>query len=194
MAEYNRPKGASLEERAKAFATYWHGSIGQVRGHSGLPYILHPAAVSGIVRAVTDDEELLAAAWLHDVVEDTPCTLADIETEFGPVVAELVENLTNVSQKSDGSRAVRIAIDRAHTAKASPRAKTVKLADVIDNIGTIHECPRNFALLYTREKRELLKVLKEGHPVLYRRAEEVLRRAHELLGITDELENSDSAA
>ncbi len=57
-----------------------------------------------LVRSVPHTEEMLAAAWLHDTVEDTPTTLGDIESHFGPKVAELVRMLTNVSRAEDGNR------------------------------------------------------------------------------------------
>ncbi|RXM22001.1 bifunctional (p)ppGpp synthetase/guanosine-3',5'-bis(diphosphate) 3'-pyrophosphohydrolase, partial [Citrobacter sp. AAK_AS5] len=89
--------------------------------------------VATIVASVTDDPEMIAAAWLHDIVEDTPASFLDLEKEFGPRVAELVGELTDVSRPSDGNRATRKSIDRAHLAGASARGKTVKLADLLDN-------------------------------------------------------------
>ena len=67
---------------------------------------------------------MLAAALLHDTVEDTGTPLKDIEAEFGPDVASLVEQLTDVSKPEDGDRKTRKEIDRQHIAKASVRAKT----------------------------------------------------------------------
>jgi hypothetical protein len=96
------------------------------------------------VAEVTDDAEMIAAAWLHDTVEDTPATFGDIEREFGAEVRALVADLTDVSKPSDGNRAVRKAIDRHHTAQASVRAKTVKLADLIDNCRDICEHDASF--------------------------------------------------
>ena len=99
---------------------------------------------------------------LQDVVEDTPATMGDVESEFGPPVAGRVEALTDVSRPSDGNRAVRKEIDRRHTAHASPRAKTIKLADLIDNCEDIaHHDPR-FAQVYLQEMEALLAVLGEG--------------------------------
>ena len=109
---------------------------------------------------------MLAAAWLHDVVEDTPVTLQDIEFTFGSEVAELVENLTDVSQPQDGVRRVRKEKDRQHLAKTKPEAKTIKLADLIDNTRSIAEHDQKFAKIYLAEKRLLLEVLKEGNQTL----------------------------
>lgn len=162
-------------DRAAQFAKSAHESIDQRRKYSGEPYIVHPAAVAGLVSSVTDDEATIAAAWLHDVVEDTPRTIADIECEFGPEIAQLVSDLTDVSRPSDGNRRKRAALDRQHTAGADPRAKTVKLADVIHNLSDIVESDPRYAPTYIAEKAQLLKVLSDGHPKLYRRAEQVIQ-------------------
>ena len=111
--------------------------------------------------------EMLAAAWLHDTVEDTGVSLGLIEAEFGPEVADMVEMLTDVSHANDGLRAHRKRIDREHTAKASPAAKTIKLADLIDNTRSIVERDPKFAEVYLKEKRLLLDVLTEGDATLH---------------------------
>ena len=105
---------------------------------------------------------MVAAAWLHDTVEDTPATFEEIEREFGADVAALVKELTDVSRPGDGNRAARKAIDREHTAAASPRAKTIKLADIIDNCEDICRHDPKFGRVYLGEARALLAVLAEG--------------------------------
>jgi len=82
-----------------------HQRIGQQRKYNNQPYDVHLHAVAKLVASVTDDPEMIAAAWLHDTVEDTPATLDDIAESFGTAVAELVESLTDVSMPSDGNRA-----------------------------------------------------------------------------------------
>lgn len=151
-----------LEAEARAFAAYAHESVGQLRRYTALPYIVHPAAVAELVRTVPHTEEMLAAAWLHDVVEDTPVTLREIEITFGAAVAELVDWLTDVSRPEDGNRATRVALDRAHSAKATPAAQTVKLADVIDNTRSVMRHDPRFARTYLYEKRLLVGVLQGG--------------------------------
>lgn len=173
----------TLEEKAKAFATLQHGRIGQVRKHDATPYINHPAAVVELVRSVPHTEEMLAAAWLHDVVEDTPVTLNEIEFVFGLDVATLVEMLTDVSQPEDGNRAARKAIDRAHTAMASPAAKTVKLADLIENGRNILANDPKFARVYLDEKAQLLEVLREGDPILWAMAASIVDEGRIALGM-----------
>jgi len=168
-------RAENVVERAAAFARAAHEGVGQRRKYSGEPYIVHPAAVVALVRTVTDDPATLAAAWLHDVVEDTSATIADIETAFGPDVARLVADLTDVSVKTDGNRRRRKEINRLHTAAADPRAKTVKLADLLDNLADIARADPEFARVVVVEYEALLDVLREGDPLLYAKAEVLVR-------------------
>ena len=163
-----------LIQRAARFAEAAHTSVDQRRKYSNEPYIVHPKAVASIVASVTDDAATIAAAWLHDVVEDTPCTLEQLAEEFGDEVARLVGDVTNPSTRQDGNRQQRAAIDRAHTAKADPKAQTVKLADLIHNLSDIASVDPSFASVYLAEKRLQLQVLVEGHPDLFQRASAVI--------------------
>ena len=157
--------------RALEFAIRHHA--GQVRKYTGEPYIYHPIAVAEIVTSVGHTDEMVAAALLHDVVEDTDATLDDVEREFGPEVAALVEMVTDVSRPEDGNRAARKAIDRDHLAKASYEAKTIKLADLIHNTQSIGIHDPKFARTYLAEKRALLEVLGDGDFVLFQQASEI---------------------
>jgi len=127
--------------------------LGQDRKYSKVPYICHPLAVMQIVRTVTDDEGMLIAAVLHDVVEDKHATIDFVESKYGPRVAELVEWLTDVSQPEDGNRKLRKSKDLAHTAAATPDAKTIKLADLIHNTESIIASDLDFAKVYGRESK-----------------------------------------
>lgn len=158
----------TLEQRARDFAASYHA--GQVRKYTGEPYINHPAAVAELVRSVPHTEEMLAAAWLHDTLEDTAATAVQIEDEFGFEVLELVSYLTDVSGPADGNREQRKALDRAHTADGPVAAKTVKLADLIDNSKSILTRDPGFAKVYLAEKRLLLEVLREGDSTLWEMA------------------------
>ncbi|WP_019025297.1 MULTISPECIES: HD domain-containing protein [unclassified Thioalkalivibrio] len=167
---------SNLERRARLFATEAHASAGNIRKYTGAPYIEHPKAVAAIVRSVPHTPEMLAAAWLHDTVEDTPTTLACLHSAFGSEVAQMVEMLTDVSRPVDGNRAQRKSLDRDHISRASPEAKTVKLADLLDNSQSILRHDPRFAVIYLQEKRALLGVLHEGDPALYSRALDVVRK------------------
>ena len=157
-----------LVQKAKEFATQAHE--GQVRKYTGVPYIVHPIEVMEIVSTVEHDDAMLAAALLHDVVEDTVHTIEDIQQEFGDDVAALVADLTDVSKLEDGNRRARKAKDRAHSGAASDRAQTIKLADLISNSTDIVKNDPTFAKLYTREKLLLLGVLTRGNNILLARA------------------------
>ena len=164
----------TLEERAREFATKAHD--GQKRKYTGAPYIEHPAAVVEIVRSVPHTEAMLAGAWLHDVVEDCGVSRAEIAHHFGADVALIVDALTDVSTRDDGNRKARKALDLLHSAQAKPCAKTIKLADLIDNTSSIVEHDPEFAQVYLREKLALLEVLKEGDPILWQRAYDLAKR------------------
>jgi hypothetical protein len=166
---------SDLVHRAQDFATNAHKRIDHRRKYTKQVYTVHLASVARIVASVTDDQEMIAAAWLHDVVEDTPATLYDIETSFGFGVAELVENLTDISKPSDGNRQQRKEIDRRHIAEASSRAKTVKLADLIDNCRDICKHDPRFAVTFLKEMNAMLAVLTDGDPELFKQA----RNAHD---------------
>ncbi len=150
---------------AADFAKQAHS--GQRRKFTNEPYIAHPFAVAGLVSSVTDDEEMVAAALLHDVVEDTSVSLSDIESVFGSRIAGLVDDLTDISRPEDGNRQIRKEIDLKHTAAASQDAKTIKLADLIDNTKTIMAYDQSFAKVYMAEKKQLLQVLNDGDPTLF---------------------------
>jgi hypothetical protein len=164
----------NLEEKASKFAISAHSRINQLRKYSQQPYDVHLRAVARLVASVSPDEPLIAAAWLHDTVEDTPATFEDIEREFGAEVAELVKQLTDISKPGDGNRATRKAIDRQHLAGASPGAKTVKLADLIDNCEDICRHDSRFGSLFLLEMQSLLEVLTEGDKKLYWKAVETV--------------------
>jgi (p)ppGpp synthase/HD superfamily hydrolase len=159
-----------VEDRVKqaiAFARIAHGD--QVRKYTGEEYYNHPIEVAETVATVTDDTNMYIAAILHDTVEDTVATTEDIELFFGSDVATLVSELTDVSRPSDGNRAARKAKDRDHLAKASPRAQTIKYADLLSNTASISEHDPSFAVVYLREKKELLDVMLDGDPILRQR-------------------------
>jgi (p)ppGpp synthase/HD superfamily hydrolase len=165
-----------LVEKARVFATAAHASAAQLRKYTNEPYIVHPREVARIVGTVPHSYEMLAAAWLHDVVEDTGVTLEVIREEFGNDVATLVGWLTDVSRPEQGNRATRKAIDRAHTAMAPADAQTIKLADLISNCTSIVEHDATFAKTYLEEKRLLLEVLTKGDRELWKHANEIVSK------------------
>jgi hypothetical protein len=164
-----------LEATARGFAVEAHASCGQVRRYFGDPYAAHLEGVVRRVRQVaTCTEEMLAAAWLHDVLEDVPAvTPESLDTLFGPQVASLVQELTEVRRAGDGNRAARTAEQRARLTRVSAEAQTLKLADLLDNAEGILAHDRAFTPLFLQEVGGLLEVLDKGDPLLHQRLTEV---------------------
>ncbi|WP_417596612.1 HD domain-containing protein [Oceanospirillum sp.] len=163
-----------LVERARQFASDAHGRHEQVRRYTNEDYIVHPQAVAERVAEFLPEPEVLAAAWLHDVVEDTDVDLDEIRHLFGDDVALLVEQLTSGPHSDDLARAERKLLDRMQLQQADKRAKTIKLADIIDNTNTIAERDPEFAALYLPEKYAMLQVLKQGRPELFALARQII--------------------
>jgi (p)ppGpp synthase/HD superfamily hydrolase len=155
--------GMNVVRKAQVYAMAAHAAVGQRRKYTNEPYIVHPAEVAKIVAGVPGSTpDMVAAAWLHDVVEDTGCTYNDIHMGFGTDIATLVGWLTDVSKPEDGPRWYRKKMDREHTAAAPAEAQTIKLADLISNTKSIMAHDPKFAKVYLEEKRLLLDVMTRG--------------------------------
>ena len=168
-----------LIDQAKKFAIKAHDSVNHRRKYTDEPYHVHPERVANLVASITSDVDIIAAAWLHDVLEDVAPKNQDfgektIRQIFGDRVLKLVLEVTDVSKPSDGNRLKRKAIDREHLAKASAEGKTIKLADLIDNIIDITKHDPNFARVFRREAALDLPYLQQGNTKLYERLEEIL--------------------
>lgn len=160
----------SILEKAKEFAINGHNSINHKRKFSDEPYYVHCERVVKILKEVTNDEEVLAAAWLHDILEDVAplnplYSEKNIRELFGDRVCDFVIELTD-SKLEVGNRATRKALDRARLEHASIEAKTIKLADLIDNFIDITSNDPNFSVVYTSEIGLLLPCLEDGNIVL----------------------------
>ncbi len=153
-------------ERARIFATAAHAAVAQLRKYTNEPYIVHPKQVAAFVETAGGTPEMIAAAWMHDVLEDTSVTPEVMRAEFGDEVTDLVLWVTDVSKKEDGNRATRKAIDRQHISSAPAEAQTIKLADLISNSRSIMQHDPEFARVYLEEKRLLLEVMTKGDPTL----------------------------
>jgi (p)ppGpp synthase/HD superfamily hydrolase len=135
----------------------------------------------GIVKTAAHyTDEMLAAALLHDVVEDTPVTQDYIEREFGSVVATLVMELTD--QCHEGNRVTRKAAEALRLGTISGDAQTVKLADLISNSRSIFAHDPQFAVHYLREKLHVLAVMKDGDAGLFARAMRQIEEAKQTIG------------
>ena len=129
-----------LVSAAADFASRRHNGMAR-KGRGSEPYINHLAEVANILAEVTDgaDAELVAAAWLHDTVEDTGVTLVELMAEFGERVAALVVEVTDdMSLPKTKRREMQI----ESAPHKSPGAKLIKIADKISNIrARIHSDP-----------------------------------------------------
>ena len=148
-------------QRAELFAQQAHKD--HKRKYTGDPYYVHLDEVRSIVKGAGGSEDMQAAALLHDTVEDTSVTSADIMKEFGPSIAKLVVELTDISKPEDGNRATRKAMDRDNLAGASAEAQTIKYADLISNGKDIMQNDPKFAKVYMKEKADLLRVMTKGN-------------------------------
>jgi guanosine-3',5'-bis(diphosphate) 3'-pyrophosphohydrolase len=136
--------------RAAAFAADRHRDQRR-KGTDASPYINHPLALADLLAhdCGERDPTILVAALLHDTVEDTGTTLAEIEQSFGAPVAAIVAEVTDdkTLQKAERKR-----LQIEHAAQLSQRAKLVKLADKICNLRDMHTSPPvGWPLQRTRE-------------------------------------------
>lgn len=167
----------SLLKDVFAFAIKAHE--GQKRKYTGEDYIVHPISVADLVQRHGGSEIQQAGALLHDVVEDTAYTLADINALFGDEVATIVQWLTDTSKPEDGNRAIRKAIDRKRLAEAPAEAQFVKLADLIDNSKTIFVFDKGFTPMFKAEMALLVKdMTKVVGSSLWDEAQKVLSMAN----------------
>jgi (p)ppGpp synthase/HD superfamily hydrolase len=152
------------------------------------PYITHPAKVASALMIGQDDlqrvmygsfEDMVAAAWLHDVVEDTEITHFYLEQMFPRGVTDLVKGMTNV--KVPGlSRDEQKAADRRRLSTQPAAVKVLKAYDRIINLEDLATAPRSFMQKYIPESEELLKVLRTYLPLpVVRRYEGLLNRYRE---------------
>jgi (p)ppGpp synthase/HD superfamily hydrolase len=134
----NKYMDSSLLDRAIIYAVKAHANT-ERRG-KGFPYIVHPMEAMEIVATITPDQTILSAAALHDVVEDTDCTIEELRSEFGDKIADLVESESDkftegVSETDSWRDRKQAAIDRL--AKAGRDSKIVALGDKLSNMRAI---------------------------------------------------------
>lgn len=146
-------------EQALCFATEKHS--GQIRKMANTPYILHPIEVASIVGTMTDDKELLAAAVLHDTVEDTDTTLEEIKEKFGRRVSLLVMTETE-NKRDDKPEAETWEIRKEETLIILEHTKdiAVKMMWLGDKLSNI----RSFAREYRKRGDELWQDLNQKDP------------------------------
>ncbi len=165
-------------EKVKEVATRLHGD--QKRKYSGDPYVSHTFRVSDTVKENGGDKAMIYAAILHDVLEDTPTTESELLNEMmaivGPGVAmdviRLVNELTDVfthESYPDLNRAGRKEMEAIRMGRISPRAQTIKYADLLDNSKDILVNDPKFAKVYLKEKEIILRYMNRGNKTLYQK-------------------------
>lgn len=165
---------------------------GQDRKYEPGPYIIHPIHVMEICSEYTADKNVLAAALLHDVLEDTSVTEEQLNkylssvmpSEDARLVLLYVIELTDVYTKSDfpeWNRRKRKMKEHQRLSVASPGAQTIKYADITDNSRSIVTAETDFAEKYLYEHRSLLKELRQGELRLRNRAIETVNECLEKL-------------
>ena len=167
-------------DRARAFARVAHGE--QKRKYTGQPYVVHTDEVAGIVAAHGGTPEMIAAAHLHDVLEDTPTTLDALVAEFGHDVADLVNALSDQVPMSAGNRKLRKQLESDRLGACEARAQTIKLADIVSNTRSIAERDPRFARVYLVEMRYLIDRLTSGDRRLWAEADALVGKE---AGMTD---------
>ncbi len=148
--------------QAYFFASAAHAAVGQERKYTGEPYITHPVGVLQILWKACPkmlNVEMMQAALLHDVVEDTGVTLELVRFHFGPVVAGYVQALSTATTTSFGNRTERHKVEVERLSRAVWRVQTIKVADLIHNTRTIVEHDPKFARIYLPEKKALLDAM-----------------------------------
>lgn len=146
---------------------------GQKRKYTGDPYIVHSIAVMEMVGGVTMDHDALAAAVLHDVVEDCGVLIEEIEGRFGERAGCMVWYLTDVPDATL-NRAARKRISISRLADAPPLVQTIKIADMLHNAASILKHDPGFAVTFMKEKEELVRVLTGGDYGLWCRAMDMI--------------------
>ena len=165
--------------KIREFADTAHGS--QLRKYTHEPYIVHPVRVMQMTAAYNNQLSMLAAALLHDVLEDTETSPQEIlsflhecmEVEQAQHSLHLVEELTDVYEKKNypqWNRKKRKSMEAERLGQVSSEAQTIKYADIIDNSREIMEYDPGFGFKFSQECRMILSKMKRGDPELRQRA------------------------
>lgn len=172
----NAPDALSLTLRALAFAAWKHRDQRR-KDSNASPYINHPIALATVLRIEGNvrDATVIAAALLHDTIEDTETTWQELRGAFGEDIAEIVLEVTDTKWLDSATRK-RLQVQKALA--SSKRAKLVKLADKICNLRDLLAAPPAKWSLERRQKyfdwaKEVVDRIRGVHPDLERRFDDV---------------------
>jgi RelA/SpoT family (p)ppGpp synthetase len=208
VRRYNPETDEALLNRAYVYAMKAHG---EQKRASGDPYFSHPLEVAAILTDLKLDDATIAAALLHDTIEDTPATRAEIDQIFGPEIGVLVEGLTKLKKLDLVSKEAKQAENLRKLLLAiveDVRVLLVKLADRLHNMRTLHHLPAEgrkrmaeetidiYAPLAGRigmyELREELEDLSfcelnpEGHKAISERLDALAERHKDLISVIEQ--------
>jgi len=151
--------GSEVVERAKEFAIKRHGN----QRYGKYPYEHHLVSVVSLLNSFEFDDEVVAAGWLHDVVEDTDVTMEELIETFGREIGSIVHAVTDGSGKNREERKTSVyakIIERGRPAVA------VKVADRICNLfESIHEGDKNLIKMYLKERFAFDSIYLSSHEV-----------------------------
>jgi len=153
-----------IKERViKAYEFSKEKHSGQERKFSGLPYFSHPKEVSRIIEQLTNNEDLVIAALLHDTIEDTNTTYEEIEKEFGKKVADIVLEVTSDDERSLRKYGKGLYLGMKMMTMTTD-ALIVKLADRFHNVKYLEgdDVPLKFVKKYCHETWTILKIVKDS--------------------------------
>lgn len=165
-------------ESARLFARGAHSAVGQVRKYTGVPYYTHPEAVAAIVsKAANVTDEMIMAAYLHDVIEDTGVSYFTILETFGHEVARLVLGMTKHTYPEGTKRKEKVQREIVRLNACCDKVKTIKIADSIHNMSDFIQNDPDYACdVYLPEKRMLLdNALEHGDPKLWSDADKIIK-------------------
>jgi len=166
--------------KAKLIAEVAHFT--QRRKYTSEPYVEHCRRVVSLLDGSEKrmSDAAYAAAWLHDVVEDTPITLDFIAERCGMLVARYVSAMTD-TKNMYMNRAARKEVDKKRLSESNREVQTIKVCDLIDNTESIVQYDPKFARTYLKEKQLLLDVLTKADKSLHERAQHQLTQALEAM-------------
>ena len=155
-----------------------HGN--QKRKYTGEPYVNHTVQVAKIVKNYGGDDVMVYAAVLHDVLEDTNTTKEELFNHLRQIigsgkaieVVKLVQELTDVFTKDEYpniNRKGRKEMEAMRLGSISPKAQTIKYADLLDNGQDIMKNDPKFGRVYLKEKEQILKHMNRGNQELYKK-------------------------
>lgn len=171
-----------LIEKAKKWAHEGHDSINQKRKYTNQPYWVHTDSVADILEKAGEKDVVVAAGHLHDILEDVAIlnptySEKNMRQEFGDEVTNLVIEVTNVYTKENYphlNRVKRKVLEHKRLSTISNNGKSIKLADITDNVNGVISQDIDFGKVYIAEKAHVLTVLRSGNEVLFRNANKVV--------------------